>query len=299
MKKTILLALAVLLCGTLAAQSFYSIRRERRFIASVGIGTSSYFGELSNDGDYIDAEINLNFGLQYFLTDRISARAEVTWFHLSGDDAEADSGGRDQRNLSFTSSNYEISIEGIVSLFPKGKIFYRRNIFNAYAFIGIGLANYNPKGEVPNVEYNGSLLPEAGNKVALRPLQTEGVKYSSFTPVIPFGLGAKLKAGFFFNIAIEGGFRKTFTDYLDDVSTVYVDKTGVSDLEAAMSDKRWALPNPLAVKEPGYIRGNPETNDAYFILNVKVEYFLPSTFFSGTNKRRKSRPAKYKKIRRR
>ncbi len=295
MKKTTLLALAVLLCGTLAAQNFYSIKRDRKFIASVGTGTSSYYGELSNDNDYIDAKPNLNFGLQYFITDRISARAEVTWFQLAGDDIDANSGGREFRNLSFVSNNYEISFQGIVYLFPKGQRFYQRNFFNLYAFAGIGFASYNPRGLVPEIEYNGELLPDAGKNVSLRPLQTEGVKYGSFTPVIPFGLGAKIKAGPFFNIALEGGLRKTFTDYLDDVSTVYVDKSSAPPIEAALADKRWALREPIDPTTPGDIRGNPDKDDAYFILNVKIEYFLPSTFFSGINKKRKPGRSRYKR----
>lgn len=295
MKKTTLLALAILICGTLAAQSFYSIKRDRHWIASVGTGTSSYFGELSNDSDYIDAKLNLNFGLQYFISERISVRSEITWFQLSGDDAEADTQGRVNRNLSFVSNNYELNIQGIINLFPKGQRFYQRKPINAYAFVGLGLVNYNPRGEVPNIEYNGSLLAEAGDKVALRPLQTEGVKYGSFSLVIPMGLGVKLKAGPFFNIALEGGFRKTFTDYLDDVSTVYADRSGESELAIAMADKRWALTNVLEPRPSGSIRGNPEADDAYFIMNVKVEYFLPATFLSGKNKKRKPTSKKYRR----
>jgi len=294
MKNTTLLVLAILFCGTLAAQSFYSIKRDRKFIGSIGTGVSSYFGDLNNPSDIIDAKLNLNFGLQYFLTERISVRSEVTWFQLSGNDATANFEGRNNRNLSFVSNNYEINVEGIINLFPKGQRFYQRNLFNVYAFIGIGLANYNPRGEVPNIEYTtGSLLPDAGKTVALRPLQTEGVKYGSFTPVIPMGLGVKVKAGPFFNIALEGGFRKTFTDYLDDVSTVYVDKSGASDLEAAMSDKKWAIDQPIAT--PGSKRGNPENDDAYFIANIKLEYFLPSTFLSGKNKKRRPGAKKYRR----
>ncbi len=295
MKKIVTLVFIVSMCGTLVAQSFYSIKRDRHFIASVGTGTSSYFGDLNNPNDFIDAKLNLNLGLQYFVTDRISVRGEVTWFQLSGDDAEADSGGRINRNLSFVSNNYEINVEGIINLFPMGKRFYQRKPYNVYAFIGIGLTNYNPRGEVPNVEYNGALLPNAGKKVALRPLQTEGTKYSSFTPVIPIGLGVKLKAGPFFNIAIEGGFRKTFTDYLDDVSTVYADKTGDSELAIAMADKRWALPNPLETKAPGSKRGGSDKDDAYLIMNVKVEYYLPAKFFSGINKKRRKPVKRYRR----
>ena len=297
MKKLVIITLAILICDTLAAQSFYSIKRDRKYIVSVGTGTSSYFGELNNSNG-LGTRLNLNIGLQCFVAKRISVRTEITWFQLSGDDAEANDLDKVRRNLSFVSNNYEVNVEGIINLFPQGQRFYQRNPFNVYAFVGIGLVNYNPRGEVPNIEYNGVLLPNAGKKVALRPLKTEGVKYGSFTPVIPFGFGVKVKAGSFLNIAIEGGYRKTFTDYLDDVSTFYADKSGESDLAIALADKRWAFPDPLPVQKQGSIRGDPEKDDAYFIMNVKVEYFLPPKFFSGTNKKRNPNAKRRRKSKR-
>ena len=43
-------------------------------------------------------------------------------------------------------------------------------------------------------------------------------------------------------------------------------------------------------REAGKIRGNPDENDGYFILNAKVEYFIPAgILFSGKNKVKKRR----------
>lgn len=291
MKKGIVLFIfcIALILDHLNAQSFYAAKRDRKFIASVGTGTSSYYGELSNDKDYMDTKLNLNIGLQLFINDRISTRVEITWFQLSGDDAEADDNSRKQRNLSFISNNYEINIEGIINLFPKGQRYYQRRPINAYAFIGIGMTYYNPKAQAPD-EYNNFPLDDAGKNVALRPLQTEGVSYGSFTPVIPFGLGVKLKSGPFFNIALEGGFRKTFTDYLDDVSTTHIDNSTFTDpLAAAMADRRPEL--GLDVLQEGAKRGNPDADDAYLIMNIKIEYYLsPTGIFSGKKGFNKRRP---------
>jgi hypothetical protein len=254
------------------AQSFYAVRRDRSLIFHVGTGTSTYLGELSNPGDYMDAKPNLNFGLQHFFTSRISARAEITWFQLSGDDAKADESGRKNRNLSFISNNYEISLTGAVNFYPLGKRFYQRPKLNFYGFLGVGMLYMNPK-----TDFNGE-------RYALQPLQTEGVAYSKVQPVIPYGLGVKAKVGPFMNVAIEGSSRIVFTDYLDDVSTINPDKTGWDATRTALSDRRSEIGlQPYAV---GTRRGNSEKNDSYFLVNIKIEYYLPHNFIFGNESKR-------------
>jgi hypothetical protein len=116
-----------------------------------------------------------------------------------------------------------------------------------------------------------------GNTIALQPLKTELVSYSRVTPVIPVGLGLRFKLGPFSNLSIEGGFRKTFTDYLDDVSTIHYDPSKFSDpLAAALSDRGPEV--GVAVKKEGAIRGNPNAMDAYILYSAKFEYYLPVNF---------------------
>ncbi len=272
MKRLLVVGLALFALGTelASAQSFYAMRRQRNMIGSFGTGTSSYFGELKNDGDYIDARPSINLGLQVFITHRISVRGEITWFQLAGSDSKADD-DRIIRNLSFRSNNYEINVEGLVNLTPHGKRYYQRPPLNVYAFAGIALLYSNP-----TTEYNGQT-------VSLPDLMTEGVSYSKFQPVIPFGLGLRIKSGPYFNIAFEGGYRLTFTDYLDDASSRRYPDPAIlsSDLSRALSDRRREYdPNFPIVPGVGK-RGNPDTNDGYFLLNVKIEYYLPFDLFAG------------------
>ena len=269
MKRVVLLGL---LCGLFASevadgQSFFAMRRDRSLMFVGGTGTSTYLGELSNDGDYLQAKLNLNVGLQYYFTNRIGVRADITWFQLTGSDAKATTEQRKQRNLSFSSNNYEISTVGVLSLYPQGRSFYQRPGFNVYGFLGIGLCYFNP-----TTEYKGT-------KYALAPLQTELVAYSRVTPVIPMGLGVRFKMGPFFNLSFEGGYRKTFTDYLDDVSTVHHDASKFSDpIAAALSDRGPELTPPRAAESEGAKRGNPTSKDAYILFNAKIEYYLPVNF---------------------
>jgi hypothetical protein len=279
-RATLPVILLTVLAADLSAQSFYSMRRERRIMAVGGLGAATYMGELSNPGINLDAKPNINVGLQVYATKRISLRAEATWFHLEGSDAEADDNSRRKRNLSFYSNNYELTLTGAFNLYPNGRRYYQRPSFNVYGFGGAGFFYMNPK-----TEYNGE-------KYSLQPLKTEGVDYAKFQPVLVGGLGARFRMGPFFNLAIEGGLRKTFTDYLDDVSTVHLGPGAFADpIAQALSDRRPEV--GVAAVPAGTQRGNPDADDSYFLLNAKIEYYLPYNFMQGSstrkllNKRRK------------
>lgn len=243
------------------AQSFYSVRRDRNLIFIGGVNTSTYYGDLKDNADLIDAKPSLSLGLMYYASKRIGLRGEFSWVTLSASDANSKSEGKQQRNLSFTSANYEAAISGVFNLIPQGGRFYQRPAFNVYGFLGAGALMFNPKAVLD------------GQKYALQPLQTEGVKYSRVTPIIIYGLGAKMKVTPFFNLAAEAGWRKTFSDYVDDVSTVYKDNSTFSDpIAQKLADRRPEIGLPIL--EPGHKRGNPENKDAYMLFSVRLEYYL-------------------------
>ena len=256
------------------SQSFYATRKDRNFLISIGSGTANYYGEMVNPGEFGTLKPNIAIGAEYYMTNRISIRSELTWFQLSGNDAKADDDRR-ERNLSFTSNNIELSVLGAVNLSPMGMRFYQRSKLNLHAFAGIGVLYFNPKAEYQ------------GQKYALQPLQTENKKYSRVQPVIPAGLGARIKLDPFFNILVEAGYRFTFTDYLDDASVrQYPDGALLkSDLARALSDRRVEIDTQPANPTEAGVRGNPKENDGYFITNVTLQYYIPKMMFKGFNKR--------------
>ena len=256
-----------------SSQSFYALRRDRNFLVSLGSGTANYYGEMVNPGEFGKLRPNVAIGAEYYMTNRISVRAELTWFQLSGDDADADD-DRVERNLSFRANCLELSALGAINLTPMGLRFYQRSTLNFHAFAGLGLLYFNPKAK-----YQGEWH-------ALQPLQTENKKYGRFQPVIPLGLGARIKLDPFFNILVEAGYRFTFTDYLDDASKHrYVDGTLLkNDLARALSDRRVEIDTqPSRPTEVGR-RGNPDENDGYFITNITLQYYIPKMMFTNYNK---------------
>src|SRR5687768_5198297 len=162
MKRLYLLTCLLLAVTIVAeAQSFYTLRRDRSLIATIGLNTSTYYGDLKDDSDIIDAKPSLSLGAMTALTRRIYLRSELSIVTLSGRDAESEDIGKTDRNLSFTSTNYELNVVGIVNLMEHRGRFYQRPNYNLYAFGGIGGLYFNPKAELN------------GQKHALQPLMTE------------------------------------------------------------------------------------------------------------------------------
>jgi hypothetical protein len=246
-----------------------------KVIMSVGIGTSTYFGEMQNPSNYVDMKPSFNVGIQAFqfpnfIGNRLSTRSELTYFRLQGTDKTA-TNSRVVRNLSFYSDNLEVNSMVLLHLFPVSRRIAHRNFLNFYGALGGGLLYMNPKADYD------------GDKVALQPLATEGTKYSKFQIVIPFGIGIKLFRSSYYNVAIEGTWRKTFTDHLDDVSASGYPNPAIlpNDLARALSDRRGEYYASIGVPKTLFyhdgVRGNPETKDSYMLVNIKLEYYLHST----------------------
>ena len=136
-----------------------------------------------------------------------------------------------------------------------------------YVFAGIGIFHFNPYTK-----------DAAGKKYLLHPLSTEGegfmpgIKNYKRTQVsIPFGLGALYSLNEDTRIGIEFVYRKTFTDYLDDVSNVYVDQASLLNARGTKaveltyrSDEVQAGSYPAA----GAHRGNLNNKDGYYYVAV-------------------------------
>jgi hypothetical protein len=185
-------------------------------------------------------------GPQFFV------RSDFSWGRLQGDDYTSanpnDENGiyRYVRNLHFRNDVKELSLVGIITLFPNRSWFSRRELFNPYLFGGAAVLHHNPKALVPETDNNGNSLPNAGKWVALRPLGTEGqysdevaVKpYSTIQLAIPVGAGVNLKINERVDMSFEIGYRYLFFDYIDDVSGTYVDKGLLNEpLAKVLSDR--------------------------------------------------------------
>ena len=202
---------------------------------------------------------------------RVVLKGEVLYGWIRGDDSRNENDTVNlNRNLHFRSPIYELSgqIEFNFLPYETGNSLYP---FTPFIFTGISIFRFNPQAETINGEW-----------VALQPLGTEGQGTTAFQErknyaltqfSIPMGGGFKISVNKTFNIILEYGIRKTFTDYLDDLSTTYTggNLIDMSSLANEMSDK--SLDGTKAIGEQ---RGNSKNNDWYTFTGITLSFKLLS-----------------------
>ncbi len=250
------------------AQNYFKNQyKDRYYSVSLGTGQNGYFGELNENNNIRRGLRNLTASLEARLLDKISARAEFSYFTIGDSDSNApDSTFERQRNLSFESRNFEANLQVLFYLHNYSKSFGRRKTWEPYLTLGIGVTRFNPTA-ILNDE-----------KISLRDIQTENVSYGNFALVVPAGIGVKARLTKYLNVIFEAGYRYTFTDYLDDVSTVFPQFQD-NTIQQMLSNRKGEIGvvNREAFDQliPGGNRGNPDTNDSYLLINLKLEFYIP------------------------
>ena len=260
----------------------------------MGLGVSNYLGEIGGkEKDRRDFLPDMRLGqtrwnvagfARYKALPKISVKAAVEYLRIQGDDKLSTNRGRNARNLNFRNDMLDLCVTGEYFFFENndlGNTYRYQNGFRAYVFAGVGCFYSNPKAF-----YNGEW-------VALRPLQTENVKYSAFGVSIPYGLGFYFTLKKKHRIGFEVNARKTFTDYLDDISTKFADPSTQTPLAAALGSRTQELidVDPALAKNyiyntvdnPGNKRGDPTHKDQYMTMQVSYSYVLrgKSSFYKG------------------
>jgi hypothetical protein len=222
-------------------------------------------------------------------------RLNVTTGRVSGYDSKTTGKGgeeetRRERNLDFRSNINEafIGAEIYPTVFFENDPTDVQGRLRPYGLIGVGIYHFNPQGT-----YYDSASGQT-SWVDLRPLHTEGEGFPEYpdrkeyalTQInIPMGIGIK----YYFNENIDISFeiihRKIFTDYLDDVSTTFIDPSlfykylspSLAPIAAEMSNKSPLRDVPNSGYNPGDKRGDPSQNDSYFTMGFKLGIRLGSS----------------------
>lgn len=288
------------------SQSLIIHGQQARYEIGFNTGPSFFLGDLGGHrgkGTRFIKDLNLPLTqimvgvfATYYPNKWLGIRGAAQYGKISGADNLITTKGRNelyrrQRNLDFRSKIAEAYIAAEV--FPFMLLYKNQPDFAPrllpYAVLGIGYFHFNPQG---------SLTDANGKKMwyYLRPLHTEGEgfpeypkrkEYSLSQINFPMGLGLKYYISNRINVSLEILLRKSLTDYIDDVSTTYInpdlfDKY-LSPHDAAIarqiSDKVYAIVNPgLTRNSPGTQRGNPNQNDSYFTTFLKFAIRLGPIF---------------------
>lgn len=279
--KRILIILSVLFAGVTAnAQS------------EIGIcgGVSFYMGDLNPKGVFNGSRPAGGVMFRYNIHPRFAFKATALFGSLQASDAKT---GDLSRNLSFRSPISELSAQvelNFMKLYnEKGQ-----NPFSPYLFAGIALFAFNPQAELNNVWYDLQALGTEGQGLNLTDPITgityDKKRYSLTNFSIPFGIGMRVNFLKYYCVGLEWGFRKTFTDYIDDVSTTYVGREFLkeyrSEIVADLADRTTATINDYPdYHKAGSARGNnAKTKDWYSFATLYFTFRLNYTKDCGLNK---------------
>lgn len=243
------------------------------------VGGMNYIGDLNNQTMF--DKVNLAYGGFYRLNfdERWSLRFDIDYGHVEGGNPDY----LTRRNLSFRSYIFEGQIRTEFNFFPFSM---REDHYNwsPYLFVGLGFFAFNP-----TAYFTDPMSGESG-WYDLQPLATEGqgtplrsdiAPYTLKQLSIPFGVGFKYHPNKSLTFSVEYGFRKTWTDYIDDVSTYYVDN---AQLAYYMGNVAAGLADRSSEVEPGYVnaagikRGDDSLDDWFAYFNVSVSLKLDYIF---------------------
>jgi hypothetical protein len=234
----------------------------QNFHFSARLGAAGYKGELKAKSISLSQMSFLgSLGARYDLSEHLSARTYFTFTTLRGDDKKGTT-AMQQRNLNFKSLLTDWELTGQYNIFSLNERWW-----TPYVFAGIGLYHFKP-----------FTVDSADNKTFLKPLSTEGQGFTSGRDEykltqfsIPFGFGAEYSLNEDMRVGLEMGYRKVFTDYLDDVSTTYVDQTALLNARGQTAvDFAWRGDEVHSGGYPaaGTVRGNADNKDGYYYIGL-------------------------------
>lgn len=302
MKRIVPAVRAILFALVILSSSFKSFSQSitlanGKVEVGVGLGPLIFLGDLGGargigrtfikDVDYPLTKLSKGLFLGISPNEWLGFRVAANIGELDGDDKQAPNKGGDevtrlQRNLNFRTKLAEgyVAAEFYPTVFLE-KYDGLQGKLRPYGIVGVGIYHFNPQTKTDN-----------GQWVYLQPLHTEGEGFAEYPDrkvykltqmEIPMGLGFKyyLKENMF--IGLEVLHRKLFTDYVDDVSTNYIDPTLFDKYlpapQAALAKQlnyrgtySWANTRPGAIV--GAQRGDPKQNDAYFSTIIRLGWRL-------------------------
>jgi Domain of unknown function (DUF6089) len=268
-----------LLLGLLLAIPVFSNAQSHNEVGIMG-GVSNYYGDLQDkwfpgSGKTYNPVGGLVY--KFFITPRFGIRTGISLTSLTAADSLSDILVNQKRNLRFSTNLFEFHTGFELNLFA---VDLDRVRVSPYIFGGVAVIYTNPYTDGLN-----------GEKEYLRPLSTEGQGLPNYPDrknyhlanfSFPLGGGMKFFVGQTFMICTEMGFRYCATDYIDDVSTSYVNLDTLFAYKGQKAvDLAFRGDEVKGFAESGsnypnykFQRGDNKKNDWYWFGNISVSIYF-------------------------
>ena len=232
------------------------------------VGLSYYMGDLNPTMPFAMAQLQYGGLVRFNYNNRWTFRFDYSRATVTADDTKLK--WRPERGLNFTSVINDFSLTAEFNFLeyytgnPKKNvspyIFGGISVFQYTAFATVGdqlvdLSDYATEGHVdPNAKWYDKMFG----------------KTSPIGVSIPFGMGVKFSLSRHMAATVEWRMQKTFTDYLDDVATVYPE--GEHAVYTFEDGSTYDLTDPTGNYKPGQQRGNSSFNDWFGMARMSLTW---------------------------
>lgn len=244
-------------------------------------GASQYLGDLNPRFSFKSTRYNASLLYRYNFNPRMAFKLTLNYSMIAASDSKINTKDpyKYLRNLDFSSQIF--AVEGTYEInFLPYILGSKKNRFTPFMYAGLGMFYYNP---TTNFE---------GRRIKLEQVGTEGQKnqnidgkkgYSNYSIAIPFGGGFKFALNNNWSFIVDISSRRTFIDYMDDVSTVYPDfndegfgyydpVTG-DNIAALISDRSYELTD-TPIGRINQQRGTSKDNDRFNFYSIGITYTI-------------------------
>lgn len=245
----------------------------------IGLGAGHYFGDLNTRARLNRPKAAASIFFRKNFGNYIALRLAANYARLGYSDVHNKQNEfMLRRNLSFNTNVFELALQGDFNFyrFLPGDPDFR---FTPYTTLGVGFFSYDPYAFLNKEKYYLRELGTEGQGSAAYP---ERKPYSPMALCIPFGVGFKYAVNERINLGFEVVHRFTKTDYLDDVSTTYVEPEifppnpdGTPSVAQLLADRSYETGTPpIGVK--GLQRGLSQQKDQFATAILYVSFNLQS-----------------------
>lgn len=239
-------------------------------------GGSHSFGDINNTRESLQfAEPAFGFFYRHNFNNRSALHLGAAFGSTYGEDAISEDFFQQARNLHYRTDLWAVSARWELNFFPLSRT-KKDEWFTPFVFAGLSLYHFNPQAL-----YDGEWIN-------LQPLGTEGQNFEELSGIdpyyryqvsLPLGGGFKMAISKNFTVGAEIAWHKLFTDYLDDVSSTYIDPAILSlqengNLAVALADRSIELADIQPIGEGGRQRGDAYHNDAFVFAGLFLSYSI-------------------------
>ena len=259
--------LLILSCLAIFAQANAQFDDPKTLEVGPHVGMGYYMGDLNPTLPFAQAQLQYGGLVRFNYDNRWTFRFDYSRVTVTADDTKLN--WRPERGLNFTSKINDFSLVAEFNFLEYYTGNPKKNV-SPYIFGGISVFQYTVFANVGDQLVNLSDYATEGPEPA--DAKWYDKMFGKTSPVgisIPFGMGVKFSVSRHMAATVEWRMQKTFTDYLDDVATVYPENHAVYTAEDGTT---YDLTDPTGNYLAGQQRGNSTFNDWFGMARVSLTW---------------------------